>query len=196
VLTLTKTLTAARSRTVYDVVTLHHRAGDGDHRLQPVCGNKWWYVQMPKWRSYCWVSDANVQVTAGQTDCMPVIPAPPTPTPRPPTRTPTITPTLPPSDTTPPPTPSRLSPSDGFLSIGGCPSGVTLTWLQVNDASGIARYEWEMERYNPLSEVMNIMRMAQQAEERQMSRWVVAGIAGACERWMVQAIQVVFHPGR
>jgi len=149
-LTLTKNVNCRKGPgTVYDVLTSYITGQEmviAGYNLS--AGNIWWYVQVPKVAgAFCWVSDSNVQVTAGTTECMPVIPAPPTPTKAPPTDTPTP----PPSDTTPPPTPTRLSPGNGFLSIGSCPSGVTLTWLQVNDPSGIARYEWELERFNPSS---------------------------------------------
>jgi murein DD-endopeptidase MepM/ murein hydrolase activator NlpD len=150
-LTLTKNVNCRKGPgTVYDVFTSYATgqelviAGRNDDPA-----NIWWYVQAPNVQGgFCWVSDANVAVTAAGAPpaaCMPVTPAPPTPTPVPPTHTPTPTP----ADTTPPPAPVRLNPSDGFNSVGSCPTSVTLTWSQVNDPSGIARYEWQMERLNP-----------------------------------------------
>ena len=155
-LTLTKNVNCRKGPgTVYDVLTSYVTGQElviAGRNSEPE--NIWWYVQVPNVaRAFCWISDANVQVTATgapPASCMPVIPAPPTPTPAPPTNTPTLAP----SDTTPPPTPTRLYPPDGFLSTGGgCPSSVTLTWNQVNDPSGIDRYEWQMERWNPLTGV-------------------------------------------
>ena len=157
-LTLTKNVNCRKGPgTVYDILTSYATGQEmviAGRNNDPA--NLWWYVEVPNIPgAFCWVSDANVQVTAAgappstlnTADCMPVIPAPPTPTPAPPTNTPTPAP----SDTTPPPPPLRLSPADGYFSAGSCPTGVTLSWLQVNDPSGIDRYEWQMERLNPLT---------------------------------------------
>jgi murein DD-endopeptidase MepM/ murein hydrolase activator NlpD len=158
-LTLTKNVNCRKGPgTVYDILTSYATGQEmviAGRNSDPA--NIWWYVQAPNLQgAFCWVSDANVTLstvtgappsalsTAG---CMPVIAAPPTPTPAPPTYTPTPAP----SDTTPPPPPLRLSPADGYFSAGSCPTGVTLSWLQVNDPSGIDRYEWQMERVNPLT---------------------------------------------
>jgi len=44
-------------------------------------------------------------------------------------------------DTTPPPVPNLIAPTDG--SVVGC-TGLTLVWSAVADPSGIERYEWEV----------------------------------------------------
>lgn len=57
-----------------------------------------------------------------------------------------ITPTSPPpADTTPPPAPTPAAPADG-LSIS-CKASQSLTWLPVNDPSGIAEYQVEVQRH-------------------------------------------------
>ncbi|MEW6404529.1 MAG: Ig-like domain-containing protein [Chloroflexota bacterium] len=55
-----------------------------------------------------------------------------------------ITPTVP--DTTPPPVPSHAVPADG-LSIA-CKASQGLAWLPVDDPSGIARYEVQVQRHS------------------------------------------------
>lgn len=120
--------------TVYDVLTSY---AVGTEMIVAGRGsdpeNLWWYVQVPNIQdAFCWVSDANVQV-AGSTDCMPVIPAPPTPTPRP-------------ADTTPPPAPTGLSPADRVFGLL-CSPTMNLSWDEVEDASGIDFYEWQLEIY-------------------------------------------------
>jgi murein DD-endopeptidase MepM/ murein hydrolase activator NlpD len=134
-LTITKNTNCRKGPgTVYDVLTSYVVgtemivAGRGSD-----LENIWWYVQVPNIDdAFCWVSDANVQV-AGSTDCMPVIPAPPTPTPRP-------------ADTTPPPAPTGLLPADRSFRLP-CSPTINLTWDEVADASGIDRYEWQLEIY-------------------------------------------------
>jgi hypothetical protein len=49
-------------------------------------------------------------------------------------------------DTTPPPEPQPMVPADG-LNIG-CKGSQSLTWLPVNDESGIARYEVRVQRHS------------------------------------------------
>ena len=136
--------------TVYDVLTSYVTGQEmtiagrssGDEYSEPA--NIWWYVQVPNVQgAFCWVSDANVQVTAlsttalsttGSIACMPVIPAPPTPTPRP-------------VDNTPPPAPTRLLPADRtFAAL--CSPTINLSWNAVEDASGIDHYEWQLDIYS------------------------------------------------
>lgn len=70
-----------------------------------------------------------------------------TPTPPPPSDTITDTPPPPPpppSDTTPPPAPTPAVPADG-LSIA-CEGSQSLAWLPVDDPSGIAEYQVQVQR--------------------------------------------------
>ncbi|MBI5564839.1 MAG: peptidoglycan DD-metalloendopeptidase family protein [Chloroflexi bacterium] len=57
---------------------------------------------------------------------------------------------LPTSDhKTPPPPPRQLTPNDTQVK---CESPATLTWSETKDASGIIRYDWQLERYVPDSD--------------------------------------------
>jgi hypothetical protein len=99
----------------------------------------WFWVLAPQPApsgAHCWVSNVVGTVT-GEPDCMPEIPAPPTPTPKP-------------VDTTPPPAPTLLAPKDGDLLI--CPKRVTLRWDQVSDPSGIEEYRWVFQMFQPNQE--------------------------------------------
>ena len=145
-LTLTKNVNCRKGPgTVYDVLTSYVTGQEmviAGRSSDPA--NIWWYVQVPIVQgAFCWVSDANVQVTAlsttalsttGSAACMPVIPAPPTPTPRP-------------VDNTPPPAPTRLWPSDR-TQLDSCSPTINLTWNEVNDESGIDYYEWQLDLFN------------------------------------------------
>ena len=129
-LTLTKNSNCRKGPgTVYDVFTSYF-AGQELVLEGKNADGTWWVVQDPKLSSgSCWISAANV-ATTGDTACLPVIAAPPTPTPRP-------------VDNTAPPAPSLLSPKDGSQLV--CGRAVTLSWSAVDDASGIAEYQWVVE---------------------------------------------------
>ena len=91
----------------------------------------WWYVRLMDSQQMCWVWDGAVEAEC--TDQLPVIAAPPTPTPLPPEE-----------DTTPPPTPSPQQPTGGVTL--GCSSSTMLIWSTVSDPSGIANYTVEVQR--------------------------------------------------
>lgn len=107
----------------------------------------WYRIKIPGQEvGHCWISAANATVE-GDVTCTTRIIAPPTFTPSPtdvPPPTFTPTPTLR-SDTTPPPAPSPFSPKDGALYSCETPGSYLLEWSVVEDASGIAYYEWVLE---------------------------------------------------
>ncbi len=142
VVTLTKNSNCRKGPgTVYDVFTSYFAGQE-----LPVVGKNtdgtWWVVEDPKLQGRrCWISDANVSI-AGNTDCLTVVPAPPTPTPRP-------------VDNTPPPAPTLLRPTNGMQF--SCNPSVTLYWSTVDDASGIDEYQWVLEAMNFSTEQYSVV---------------------------------------
>ncbi|MBI3170291.1 MAG: hypothetical protein HYZ22_17545 [Chloroflexi bacterium] len=84
--------------------------------------SSWWVIQTESGVK-CWIWD-DLVVVSGDTGNVPIVEAPPTPTP-----------TVPPLSA-----PVPVSPS-GLLS---CTSTVTLTWQPVSHPNGIAYYEWRV----------------------------------------------------
>jgi hypothetical protein len=60
--------------------------------------------------------------------------------------TPTFTSTSPPQDTAPPPAPSPAVPDNGLTL--SCKASQSLVWLPVDDPSGIASYQVEVQRHS------------------------------------------------
>jgi len=61
----------------------------------------------------------------------------------------TVSPLPPSEDKTPPLPPRQLTPDDTQVK---CADSATLTWSETQDASGIIRYDWQLERYIPDSD--------------------------------------------
>jgi murein DD-endopeptidase MepM/ murein hydrolase activator NlpD len=114
--------------TVYDVFTSYFAGTELTVDGRSADGT-WLWVQVPDTTAHCWMSTA-VGSTSSDVACMQVIAAPPTPTPKP-------------VDTTAPPAPTLIRPSNG--SNLACNKQVTLNWSAVEDPSGIAEYRWVLE---------------------------------------------------
>jgi hypothetical protein len=91
--------------------------------------NSWWLIPNPDRAGQCWIASTVVQAECVGDD-IPIVAAPPTPTPEP-------------VDSTPPPVPSPAYPIGG-QSIA-CMSQVNLAWHPVSDDSGIAGHQVQME---------------------------------------------------
>jgi hypothetical protein len=99
--------------------------------------NSWWFIQNPDRAGQCWIASNVVQADC-VSDEIPIVAAPPTPTPEP-------------VDLTPPPVPSPAYPTGGQAIA--CMSQVFLAWNPVSDESGIAGHQVQMEQgpsYSPV----------------------------------------------
>jgi hypothetical protein len=106
--------------------------------------NSWWVLEYPSAAATCWVWGEIVELSTDtcEVSVVDAPPLPPTETPTP-TVTPTFTPTTPAADTTPPPAPKQLKPTNGSeLSAGSA----MLRWETVSDESSIAEYQVELQR--------------------------------------------------
>ncbi len=92
--------------------------------------SSWWRVGNPDAAGTCWVWSSPVEAYCNP-ESVPVLEAPPTPTPE--------------VDNDPPPAPTLKSPSNG--SEPDCASFIDVTWNAVSDPSGISGYKIEVERH-------------------------------------------------
>lgn len=128
----------------------------------------WWLINNPDASGNCWVADSTLSI-AGDTSNVPVVAAPPTPTPMA-----TATPITPAN----PPTPVQVSPSGSF----SCTSSVDLTWQAVSHPVSIAYYEWVIEWYNGYQ-----WDLQDTGQTNGTSQNVVVG-CGVNYRWHVRAV--------
>lgn len=102
----------------------------------------WWVIESPGSSGTCWVWGELIQLSTDTCEVAvwPAPPLPPTDTP-----TPTFTPVPPPADTTPPPAPAPAVPANS-LELS-CRGSQNLAWLPVDDPSGIAEYQIQVQRH-------------------------------------------------